>query len=150
MLASTSDHYPLDAGIQRIALGLPSDSGLLRSRIWRNFLRVIRLRGELRTLRPAAVIAFGDTANVRAVLAGLGTGIPVVISERTDPRENPQPWALNVLRRLLYPRADAVVVQTQSVAAWAMEHIAPDRVHVIPNPVRPIASGGKPAGIDRT
>jgi len=138
---STSDHYPLEPGIRRTALGLPSDSVFLWSRVWRNFLRVMRLRGEIRTLRPAAVIAFGDTANVRAVLAGLGTGIPVVISERVDPRENPQPWMLNVLRRVLYPRADAVVVQTQSVAEWAGAFLPSSRVHVIANPARTLSTG---------
>jgi GalNAc-alpha-(1->4)-GalNAc-alpha-(1->3)-diNAcBac-PP-undecaprenol alpha-1,4-N-acetyl-D-galactosaminyltransferase len=137
---ATSDHYPLEPGIRRITLGLPSDSGLLWSRVWRNFLRVMRLRSEIRTLRPTAVIAFGDTANVRAVLAGIGTGIPVVVSERTDPRENPQPWALNVLRRLLYPRADAVVAQTQSVAAWIGAFVQSARVRVIPNPVRNLSA----------
>jgi GalNAc-alpha-(1->4)-GalNAc-alpha-(1->3)-diNAcBac-PP-undecaprenol alpha-1,4-N-acetyl-D-galactosaminyltransferase len=141
---STSDHYPLETGIRRIALGLPSDSGLLWSLAWRNVLRVMRMRGEIRTVRPTAVIAFGDTASVRAVLAGLGTGVPVVVSERTDPRENPQPWALNVLRRLLYPRAKAVVVQTRSVAAWAGAFVPSGRVYVVPNPIRKLSAGSPP------
>ena len=138
---TTLDHYPLPPGIRRITLGLPSDSGLPWSRVWRNFLRVMRLRSEIRTLRPDVVIAFGDTANVRALLAGLGTGNPVAISERTDPRENPQPWTLNVLRRLLYPRADVVVVQTRSVAAWAGAFVPSTRVRVVPNPVRKLSAG---------
>jgi len=138
---SSADHYPLEPGIRRIALDLPSDSGLLWSRAWRNVLRVMRLRSEICTLRPAVIIAFGDTANVRAVLAGFGTGIPVVVSERTDPRENPQPWPLTVLRCLLYPRAKAVVVQTRSVAAWAGAFVPSGRVHVVPNPVRKLEAG---------
>ncbi len=38
-------------------------------------------------------------------------------------------------RRFTYPFADAVVVQTDAIAAWMRESL-PAPVHVVPNPVR--------------
>ncbi|NIS28675.1 MAG: glycosyltransferase family 4 protein, partial [Actinobacteria bacterium] len=40
-------------------------------------------------------------------------------------------------RRWLYPRARAVVVQTDAGATWACSIVAADRIRVIPNAVLP-------------
>jgi glycosyltransferase involved in cell wall biosynthesis len=56
-----------------------------------------------------------------------------VVSERVDPRTVDIGRAWSLLRRLVYPRAAAIVVQTESVRAWA-ESLG-DRVAVIGNPV---------------
>jgi GalNAc-alpha-(1->4)-GalNAc-alpha-(1->3)-diNAcBac-PP-undecaprenol alpha-1,4-N-acetyl-D-galactosaminyltransferase len=137
------DHYDVPAGVRRIALQLQSDSRGPLEKVGRNLLRVVRVRRAVREEAPDCLIAFGDTVNTRALLACLGLDVRVIISERTDPRQHRLPLPWHVLRRVLYPTATCLVVQTQSVAAWAMKHIAPYRVHVIPNPVRPVAIGGK-------
>lgn len=130
------DHYALDPGIRRIALQLQSDSTRLTDKLGRNLARVKRLRHTLRALEPDAVISFGDTVNSRTLLAAAGLGVPVFACERTDPRQHvlPRPW--RILRRLLYPRAACIVVQTDSVAAWARGVVPADLVRVIPNPIR--------------
>jgi glycosyltransferase involved in cell wall biosynthesis len=61
--------------------------------------------------------------------------IPVVVSERIDPRGRPLGTILEFLRRRLYPRASGLVVQTQHVAVWAREIVGKDKVFVIPNSV---------------
>jgi len=44
----------------------------------------------------------------------------------------------NILRRWLYPRAAAVVVQTPSVAQWALMFLPPAKVRVVANPLSPL------------
>ena len=48
------------------------------------------------------------------------------------------PWSWRLLRRLLYPFATFLVVQTESVVKWGRRAAFPARVRVIPNPVRPM------------
>ncbi len=130
------DHYKLDPGISRVALHLQSDSTRLSHRVFRNVFRVMRLRSEISSITPQVVLAFGDTVNVRVLLACIGLGLPVVVSERVDPREHLIPWPWRALRRLLYPLAECVVVQTESVARWAVKCTTARRVRVVPNPLR--------------
>ncbi len=92
-----------------------------------------RLRCALCGLRPDVVLGFLDQANVLALLACLGTGLPVVVSERVHPGHQPLGRAWRVLRRALYPRAAALVVQTPEIGRWCRRWNA--RVPVIPNPV---------------
>src|SRR5262245_20722298 len=100
-----------------------------------NLTRVRRLRDECRAIRPDVIVSFIDQTNVIVLLAAAGLGIPVVVSERIDPRVSPLGGVWKMLRRLTYGRASALVVQTQSVADWARDLVSAHRVQVIPNPV---------------
>lgn len=132
-----ADHYALAPAVRRIALDQTAESTTLLQKVTRNASRVYHLRAALCRLSPDAVVAFGDTMNVRALLATGGFEIPTLIAERTDPRHCPLPAAWRLLRRLTYPLAGSLVVQTESVAAWARGIVSADRVRTIPNPVRP-------------
>jgi GalNAc-alpha-(1->4)-GalNAc-alpha-(1->3)-diNAcBac-PP-undecaprenol alpha-1,4-N-acetyl-D-galactosaminyltransferase len=94
----------------------------------------LRLIPALRKLCPDAVIAFMSETNVKVLMATVGMRVPVFVCERIDPRANPlgQPWEL--LRSLLYPRATAVVAQTDQAMSCFSRHIQ-NRGWVIPNPV---------------
>lgn len=135
--AVASDHYALAPAVRRIALDQMAESMTLRQKVARNASRVYHLRAALARLSPDAVVAFGDTMNVRALLATRGLDIPVLIAERTDPRHCPLPAAWRLLRRMTYPLAGSLVVQTESVTTWARGIVGADRVRKIPNPVRP-------------
>jgi GalNAc-alpha-(1->4)-GalNAc-alpha-(1->3)-diNAcBac-PP-undecaprenol alpha-1,4-N-acetyl-D-galactosaminyltransferase len=62
-------------------------------------------------------------------------GTPVIVAERIDPRAEPISRFWAGTRRLLYPHADGIVVQTPEVRDWALRFVPADKVHVIPNPV---------------
>jgi GalNAc-alpha-(1->4)-GalNAc-alpha-(1->3)-diNAcBac-PP-undecaprenol alpha-1,4-N-acetyl-D-galactosaminyltransferase len=146
---ATSDHYELTPNVRRISLDALSDSAGLLESIARNVLRLRRLRSVFAEVTPDLVVAFGSTLNVRAVLSGIGLGVPIIVSERTDPRECPLPWQWRILRRASYPMAAALVVQTQSVANWARGWIRADRMRIIPNPVCQASSAeGRPLALD--
>jgi glycosyltransferase involved in cell wall biosynthesis len=135
-VASTSDDfYCLTPDIDRVALDSSGASGSILVALVRNWQRIRRLRGAVTSFNPDAVLVFGARTNILALLALKGTGIPVVVSERTDP------FALNIgfpwqnLRPWAYRSAAKIVAQTQRVAkkmdtAWCLRNI-----EAIPNPL---------------
>jgi len=130
-----SDFYSADPQINRVALGLDCESRNVIEFLRNNTRRIQGLRSAIRSAAPDVVVSFGDTTNVLAILAGLGTRIPVVVSERSDPRLRKVGRIVRLLRHLLYRHAQAVVMQTKSAADWVREIVADDAVHVIPNHV---------------
>jgi glycosyltransferase involved in cell wall biosynthesis len=132
------DRFALHHLVKRVPLNLMSDSSHLGQALYHNALRVLRLRDQLRQLRPDVVISFMSSTNVLTILASRGLGIPVIVSERIDPRQHAIGLAWNTLRSLLYRRADALVVQSPSLRDWASEVAVAARVHVIPNPINPV------------
>lgn len=134
------DFHAVPAGVARVRVDGPGPSRSTAQAIRHNVGGVVGLAGALRRLRPDVVVAFGDTTNVKAVLASAIARLPAVVSERVDPSTVDIGRAWDRLRRLAYPRASALVVQTEAVRAWADRHSR--RVAVIPNPV---ALGGTPA-----
>lgn len=98
-------------------------------------IRLLALRKLIKSRKPDVIISFLTDVNIGVLLATRGLGISVIVSERTY-----QPMAelgsfLENLRRITYPWANAVVVQTQESRQW-QEKITPKaKVHVIPNPL---------------
>lgn len=139
-----ADFYEVPPEVRRVALGgMASSAGRLR-RALTNVTRIPRLRCALSASRPDLVISFVDRMNVLALLATFASGIPIVVSERTDPRHHHVGVSVRALRRLLYRRAAAVVVQSEEVADWARRVARPDGVHVIPNVVLPVEASDEP------
>src|SRR4029079_18657549 len=93
--SAVEDFYALDAAIEREALDLAGDSSGTVGAIVANARRVLALRRTLRALAPDVVVSFIDQMNVVVLLASARLGLPVVISERTDPRMRAlgRPWA---------------------------------------------------------
>ncbi|WP_426170242.1 glycosyltransferase family 4 protein [Sandarakinorhabdus sp. DWP1-3-1] len=105
-------------------------------RLW--LRRVAALRATLRTERPAVAISFLTKINVVALLAATGLDIPVIVSERNNPRlQAASRWWTLLLDRL-YPRADGIVIQTAASRECLPPTVA-DRAVVIANPVTPVA-----------
>jgi glycosyltransferase involved in cell wall biosynthesis len=141
--SEAGDWYELHPAVRRVGLNLLSNSAHLGVALRNNFRRVRRLRRELRKARPDVVISFVDRANVLTLLASIGLGVPVIVSERTDPRQHSIGFALNGLRRWLYPRASAVVMQSRGLRDWACRFVRDSAIHIIPNPVKPVLNGSK-------
>jgi glycosyltransferase involved in cell wall biosynthesis len=130
----TEPFFALDPGISLRELSASATRGL-SAKLGTNVARVSRLRAVLRELRPDVVVAFMTEANVIALWAALGLGVPVVISERNQPDRPGLGRAHRLARRLTYPLASAMVVQTDAIASWGKARFRIP-VHVIPNPVR--------------
>ena len=115
-------------------LNIANDSSWIGDAIFRNISRILRLRRIIIATSPCVVISFIHRVNIRTVLATLGLRIPVIVSERIDPRANRIGFLWNTLRTITYRFATCVV--TQSVDA--MDCFAASirrRGKVIPNPL---------------
>lgn len=128
-------HYALTDGVRLVYLAdLVSDRG---SRILGYGFRLRALRRFIEEQKPDIVISFLTNVNIMAALAMRGSGIPLILSERIDPGASTDfPTYMRWLCRLVYPVADIVTVQTESITG-AMRALAPRarRIEVIPNPV---------------
>lgn len=134
--------YPLD---ERVRVDYLADRVGNRSRSLLNKLRRYgALRRAIREISPDGIVSFLPHVNVAAVLAAWGLRIPVVASERTFPPAMPLGKGLETLRRITYPRATHVVVQTRRTLTWLQECCPNSRGRVIPNPVVFPLPGGAP------
>lgn len=131
----STDHFRLNERVKRISLDMEQSSTGIRKAIGNNIRRVRGLRSILREVAPHLVVSFMDQVNVLTLLASIDLSIPIIVSERIDPRVAPLRRAWSMLRHLSYRRARAVVVQTESVRGWAARLVAPARVRVIPNAI---------------
>lgn len=130
----TQPFFALDPGVCLRGLSASATRGV-SAKLGTNVARVSRLRSLLRELHPDVVVAFMTEANVIALWASRGLGVPVVISERNQLDRPGLGRAHRLARRLTYPLASAMVVQTDAIASWGRARFRIP-IHVIPNPVR--------------
>jgi glycosyltransferase involved in cell wall biosynthesis len=98
--------------------------------------QIISIRRKILSLNPDIVLSFIDQANIRTLMSMIGSGVPVVISERIHPGLHQIPKGWSVLRKCFYRFASATVVQTEEIAEWFSRSIRTRRLIVIPNAVR--------------
>ena len=93
-----------------------------------------RLRSLVRSDAPDLVLAMPEKVNVWTVLFLLGTNVPVVVSERNDPKRHPENRIKRLLRRVVYPVANGFIFQTQQAADYFSPRIRARSV-VLDNPL---------------
>ncbi|HCU06391.1 MAG TPA: glycosyltransferase family 4 protein, partial [Holosporales bacterium] len=97
------------------------------------------LRKALKKIESDVVISFMESVNVATLLAGYRLKIPMIVSERIDPKYHIlYPTKIqsifNKIRNKTYCWARALVVQTQSALNFFPQSIQKNAV-IIPNPV---------------
>lgn len=98
--------------------------------------RLKALRKMIRDQQPDVVVSFLPNVNIAAIIATAFTGIPCVVSERSDPTARAIPWIWRRACQFMYRFADCVAVQTQAVAERIGElYGGLKRVAVVPNPL---------------
>ena len=108
--------YHLDDRVTLRGIDALNRNRRLASRVGTNLRRLSRLRAALKAFKPDAIVAFTTEANVVAIWSALGLGVPVVVSERNQPdRPGLGPFT-RAVRRVSYPLAAALVVQTEAIA----------------------------------
>jgi len=133
---SGRDFFPLDSQIRRVGLNLLYPSNTLQAVFKNNMLRVFKLRRAIKDSSPDVVICFQDRTNVLTILATIGLSVPLIVSERTITHHHMIGLSWDRLRRWIYHRAYAVVVQTNKVKEIVSEYVPRDQIIVIPNPVK--------------
>jgi GalNAc-alpha-(1->4)-GalNAc-alpha-(1->3)-diNAcBac-PP-undecaprenol alpha-1,4-N-acetyl-D-galactosaminyltransferase len=95
------------------------------------------LRKKIQEINPVSVLSFGERWNSMVLLALLGTKIPVYVSDRAQPDKS-LGKVHDTLRKVLYPKAKGVIVQTQKALNIYKKMYSQDNFKVIGNPIRPI------------
>jgi glycosyltransferase involved in cell wall biosynthesis len=155
----TPPFYDLEPSIKHIPLGIAGDSlvpftwgkMLIQNKILKSFKltglfnsmrRIQVLRSAISKSNPDAVISFIETTNILTIIAARSLNIPIVVSERSNPSMHSIGKTWNLLRRITYPYADRVVVQTKQVCSYFSSRLQ-KKLTVIPNPVIPVKTNNK-------
>ena len=102
---------------------------------YRNKMQNYRyLRKLLKTRKLDVILSLPEDIGIFVVLAMLGTGIPVVVSERNNPWVMPDRKITRFLRRIAYPFARGLIFQTKEAAAFFPEFQRKKGI-VLPNPL---------------
>jgi len=99
------------------------------------FHQVKGLRRVVKQIDSHTVLAFAVFANIITILACLGTGKRVIISERNDPARQHlrHPWGR--LRRLLYNQADVVTANSHGALLTMEAYVDKQKLAFVPNPL---------------
>jgi glycosyltransferase involved in cell wall biosynthesis len=131
-----ADAFVLHPAVRRVGLDLMGYSHGPVAALMNNQKRLRGLRHAIAASRAPVVLSFEDRTNVMVMFATLGMRVRQVICERTDVTRHRIGRLWPVLRRLSYPLATALVVQTRALVPWARSVMfGARRVHVLPNPV---------------
>jgi len=94
-----------------------------------------KFRKIVKKMKPDIIVAMPEKVNVWAVLALIGMRLPIIVSERNNPRYYPQSRIKRVLRKVLYPlRCNGFIFQTKDAANFFSKSIQ-KRAIILPNPL---------------
>lgn len=116
--------YPIDS---RIVLRFAEDevgTSVYKKLLW--------LRRYIKKSQPDVVVPFMEAVYCFTLVSLIGCKVPVISSERIDPRKSP--FLRNVLRRIILPLTDWLVVQTQDIKKFYPRFIQ-KKTSIIYNPV---------------
>ena len=126
--------YELNSEIKYIPLNLPRNMHGMHRNIYRTRL----MRNEIKRIDPDIIVSFLSKVNIFTVLATVNTKYKLILSERNDPRKEPDKASMRFLRNVLYylGKKNYFVFQT----AYAQECFGKKiqkRSKIIFNPIKP-------------
>lgn len=96
--------------------------------------RMLWFRKFIKREKPNLILSFLEPFNIRVLICTIGLGIKTIVSERNDPREVNICWIVGLLEKLVYRKADKIIVQTPTIKLF-FNGVLDDRTHIIYNPV---------------
>ena len=126
--------FDLHSSINYCPLDILERSPLAIQRVLDNFKRLWILRKAIQKSDPQVVISFLADINVHTLFSTIGLGVPVIVSERSEPRKYLHGSIWDILGRWTYPLAAKVVSVTQSADHY-FEWLPRDKRCIIHNPV---------------
>lgn len=139
-LIDSPSFYKLDSKITLLHSTVkPKDSTNILEAINFNYKTYKSILAIFRNEHIDICIGFMTSNNILATLASKRMGIPVIISERNNPylqnESTSSFW--KILRRVVYPAANILVVQTQQIKTFYTPFIKKQNIRTIPNPINP-------------
>ncbi len=127
-------HHHLASGVKLVFLAdiVDTTQRSIRSRV----RRLQGIRQLMKQSQPDAVVSFLSNVNTAVLLSAIGLGVRVVVSERIYPPLHPLSGLQTWLRKRMYPRAAAVVMQSERGIEWLKQTIPGSHGVVLYNPVQ--------------
>lgn len=127
------NEFRLEPEVRRVHVGLSAEDEK-KNRISQFIRRVRYLKRFMKEEKPDVLIAFAQRANYRALMAVPGTGVPVIISIRTDPVGHYDALSDKLQIPFLFPRAAGCVFQTEGQRKFFAPYLQENSV-IILNPI---------------
>ena len=122
--------YPLDEKVCHIG-----NKSSIRRKIPRVFQRYMFLKREIKRIQPDVIISFCTQLNIYSILACGDYGEKLIISERSDPNNDPVQAYVRALRNIIYRRNITAVFQTPEAQKYFAK-IIKGTTTVIQNPIK--------------
>ena len=130
LLLSSVVSYKVDDNVHIIDLsGNTAASRIRRFPSW-----VSGIRQYSKKWNPDVIVSFAARINVITIIACIGLGKKIVVSERNDPKHDGRGLITSIFVWLLYPLSHSVVFQTKRVQSYFSRRIQKKSV-IIPNPI---------------
>ena len=129
----SEEEYDLNYVVKRVHVGL-SEKDENSSRLAKQWIRIRNLRRAIEEEQPTVVLSFCVKANYRAMMATVGTGFPVIVSVRNDPKIDYVGKANSLMNKLFLNRAAGCVFQTQEAKEF-FDEVLQKKSIIICNPV---------------
>jgi len=135
-LVKTKPFYKIQKGVTiHYCIEENNNSTGVVSAIANNFKLVRKLVAIIKQNGIQILLGFITSANILSIISGKLCGIPVIISERNNPKNDRIPRMWKKLRDLFYPYANWLVVQTEDTKKFYREKLNIKRQTVISNPI---------------
>ncbi|GJL84782.1 MAG: glycosyl transferase [Micavibrio sp.] len=121
--------YPLSSQVKKRSLNA---SGKNKNALLDNVERIKKLSHAIKEEQPDVILSFMEATNILSILAARGLKIPVIVSDRIDPKLYSYGYIWRFLRNITYPFASSFVVQTKTVLGRYPSFLA-RKATVIPN-----------------
>lgn len=121
--------YSLDKRVKIVPIGRKSTNKVID-----RLLRYHTIRKVVVHNKPDVVLTMPEDTGIYAILALVGTGLPVYVSERNNPWVMPDVKITRLLRKVAYPFAKGIIFQTEMAKSFFSPRIQKKGV-VLPNPV---------------
>lgn len=119
--------YEIDSRVKLISIPQEIGSRNELKRMW-------WFRKFVKEENPDLILSFLEPWNIRVLLSTIGLGVKTIVAERNDPRSINKYWVVNQLEKLIYHKADGILVQTETIRKFFDGSLA-GRTMVIYNPV---------------
>lgn len=92
------------------------------------------LRKRVLAIKPDVILTMPEDTGIYVILAMLGTGIPVYVSERNNPWVMPDVKVTRTLRKIAYHFAKGIIFQTETAMSFFPESVQKKGI-VLDNPI---------------
>jgi len=135
-LIDTDPFYELNENVNVISCGKTATTqGNFIGSLQANFKLYIGIKEICINQSIDIIIGFMTTTNILSILVAKKLKIPVIVSERIYPAFGKLNKFWRVMRRLTYPKADTLVVQTKPILDYFNAFMKIEQLKILANPI---------------